>query len=167
MSELSQFDRLMCELGPYDQNIEFIDRPDENYWLVAYSDETVVEVETNDDDSKITLTTILGNLADVVNSDDDQQDDTGLDENEFLTMLLSYNFLWQDSGGIRLALDGPERNVVMLLDVFAGELELGNWAGILNQFVEIGKAWHESFFAASPLASGADDSADETLSLRV
>ena len=60
-------------------------------------------------------------------------------------MLLNYNFLWRDNGGIRLALDRPERNVVMLLDVFVGNLELGNlelgnWVNILNEFTEVGKA---------------------------
>lgn len=165
MPEQNSIVELICELGPFDDDIQVIQQAGDNGWVVAYTDDTVVEIQYDDADGKVTLMTFVGNLDDVSRSSD--KDDPGLDEEEFLTMLLNYNFLWRDSGGIRMAMDGPDRNVVMLLDVFDSDLNLGTFAGILGHFVEVADAWRESFFGDDRPVPSSDEPTHVTPEMRV
>lgn len=180
MPDPDRFLQLICELGPYDDDIEAIQQADEDHWIVHYAD-SYLEIWRNEPDSKLTLSAVLGNIQDVVQpatsgqAGDDETDaedhveagPSKLDCAELYGMLLTYNFLWHSTGGVRMALDSPGENVVMLLDLFGLDLELPNLAGILHQFNQLADNWRTDFFGADTSPTSIDESGNLASAMRV
>lgn len=73
--------------------------------------------------------------------------------------LLQYNFLWPQSGGLRMAIDGTPGQVVMLLDLPLTSLESSRLALALENMADIQRSWREIIplagLASTPASQGA------------
>ena len=128
MSGCSRISQLLMEIGPAFEEIELIQAVDENAWAVVFDEETVVEVEADQSEQKLTLECTLGYLADMPRSragdpidpsgkddpDEPAEESNSVELEELCAALLSVNYLWRDTGGVRMALDGPGGNITLL-----------------------------------------------------
>lgn len=146
----------MCKLRSYDDNVEMIQQMEDNCWIVVYEDGNVVEVQYDEADSEVVLSTMVEDMSDVSNDEEDHADP---DREEFLALLLTFNYLCESSGGVRMALDGPNGNIVMLVDLKGQDIPVDVWSGILRRFVEMAHAWQDAFADEDLARSFSEDAA--------
>ena len=68
---------------------------------------------------------------------------------ERLELMLAYNALWATHGGVRLALDPADRQVLLLLDVPLQNLDLPTLASVLSGFSQLQRGWRAALDAPS------------------
>ncbi len=130
MTSLEHIQRLIEELGPATEEVVEVHQQEEGSWDVSYADETRVGLDHMADQDKLMLTTELGPLP----------EDRKAHSHEFL---LIYNYAWTQSGGIKMGLEAPGGNVVMMFELNASSLDLQTLQGILASFVEKAGCWRE------------------------
>ncbi|HSV47767.1 MAG TPA: type III secretion system chaperone [Ramlibacter sp.] len=64
--------------------------------------------------------------------------------------LLSYNLLWEQTGGARMALGGSEGDVVLLMDVPMAGLDWGTLDTVLRNIADVADAWGRQLQQAAP-----------------
>ncbi len=70
--------------------------------------------------------------------------------------LLSYNLLWEQTGGARMALGGADGEVVLLLDLPVACLDWGTLDAVLRNIHGVAQAWGRQLQQAAPTAPPAD-----------
>lgn len=130
MAGLEQIRAMMDELGPATRMVEEVRQYEDNGWAVVCGENTIIELQFDGGPGKLVFSTDLGKP----------------EENQRLAvyeMLLTYNFLWEDTGGVKMALDRPGGHVVQLYDLDAAELDLGTLQTVLDNFTEKARFWAE------------------------
>jgi hypothetical protein len=64
-------------------------------------------------------------------------------------MMLHYNFMWSETGGVRIALDGSTNQAVVMLEIAIAELDASRMSALLIDLVNIQQAWIEILRACS------------------
>ncbi|MDB5823642.1 MAG: hypothetical protein JWR21_2346 [Herminiimonas sp.] len=120
---------LMQEIGPATLEIDAVMQSEEGSWAVQFDDETVVQIEWADEPSRLVLSSALGQARPEMRL-------------PVYETLLSYNLLWQDTGGVKAALAGPGGEVSLLYEMFADtELSLSDLRTVLLNFMQLTQLW--------------------------
>jgi hypothetical protein len=120
---------LMQEIGPATPEIDAVMQSEEGSWAVQFEDETVVQIEWADEPSRLVLSSALGQARPEMRL-------------PVYETLLSYNLLWQDTGGVKAALAGPGGEVSLLYELFADTaLSLGDLRTVLLNFMQLTQLW--------------------------
>lgn len=120
---------LMQEIGPDMPEIDAVMQSEENSWAIQFDDETVVQIEWADEPSRLVLSSALGQVNPEMRL-------------PVYETLLSYNLLWQDTGGVKAALAGPGGEVSLLYELFADtSLSLGDLRTVLLNFMQLTQLW--------------------------
>lgn len=130
MATLEYVQRLMTELGPLVDQIGLIQQSGDDLWLVVFDEQTAVQIECDETGNKLVFSMIVGPVE-------------GDNRQEIYESLLSYNLLYHDTAGMRLALEGPQGNVVLLVDLCHLDLQVSTLAAFLEVFVTTGLGWRE------------------------
>ena len=134
-----QIQCLIEELGPATEEVDEVQQEDETAWHIFFADETVVVLDFVADQEKLVLSTGLGAPP------ADRRAAT-------YELLLIYNYNWQDSGGIKMALEpeapGPSEGetqgeIVMLFELNANALDLPGLQQVLTNFRAIANPWRD------------------------
>ena len=115
---------MLTELGPELGVLEIAAFEDQQSWAIAVDDDTE-EMLTLDYDAaagKLFITAELGAPP----------SDRLLASYEFL---LQYNLFWADTGGLRMALDGPGGNVVQMYDLPLQGLTAQQLGAVIGSFI--------------------------------
>lgn len=121
---------LLQELGPVTPEIDAVMQQDESCWLLVLEDESSITVEWTGNPDRLVLSTALGRPS----------------ENAQLSVyetLLSYNLLWQDTGGVRMAIDGPNGDVILIYDLFDDHLLVADLQTVVLNLVSIASIWRD------------------------
>ncbi len=119
---------LMQELGPQTDSIDAVIQHETDSWAVQFDDESIVLLEYAKDPDRLVFSTELGSPP----------PERRL---EACQLLLSYNLLWQESGGLKTALGGPDGGALLLLDWMDAEPKLTDLQGRLEHFCRLAAAW--------------------------
>jgi hypothetical protein len=119
---------LMQEIGPGTPEIDAVMQIEEGSWVIQFEDEAVVQIEWADEPSRLVLSSTLGQV------------DPEMRLPVYET-LLSYNLLWQDTGGVKAALAGPDGEVSLLFELFADALPLADLRTVLLNFTHLTRLW--------------------------
>ncbi len=130
MASLEQIQLIIEELGPATEEVLEVQQHEEAAWTVVLDEATAVGLDFMADQEKLVLSMELGAVP----------EDRKTASYEFM---LLYNFNWPQSGGIKLGLDAPEGNVVLMFELNVSQLELPELQHILASFVEKARAWRE------------------------
>lgn len=144
--DAAQLHTLFAEIGPLfdlDQVSEF---DGEASWAVV-ADGTVVTFEADDERSMLVLSAEVGR----------PRDDLRLKVYE---AVLQYNLASRETGGARMALDGPDGAVVLLYDLATGDLETPRLAAVIEEFVAVVRGWRDLLARAPTIASGQEGGFD-------
>lgn len=130
MTTLDEVAALMAALGPHDDEIETITRNSEKEWSVAFDEDTIIMLTFVTDQQKLVLASTLA---------------TPPTEQRLATYqaLLSYNLLWEETGGVTMALGGEHGAVVQLFELGTAGLDLGRLDNVLVNFAEKARTWRD------------------------
>jgi hypothetical protein len=148
--ELTQM--LMQELGPQTPEIDAVLQQDDSNWVLVFEDETSIVIEWADTPARLVLTSSLGR------ANEDAQ--LGIYET-----LLSYNLLWQETGGVRMAIDGPQGEVMMIYDLFDDHLTVADLQTVVLNLTSIAGIWRD-YVRKDPRNSSLPPIGNESVHLR-
>ena len=143
MSNLQRLQKLMSEIGPLVDGIEAIDQEGDDFWLFAFGDDMVVQIQHDEQAHKLVLFTDLGIP--------DEEHRLAIYEE-----LLSFNYLWSETGGVRMAIEAPNGTVSQILDLFTLDLDASTLSTVLQGFCEKAEYWRGFIANFSPPTKGAD-----------
>ncbi len=145
---LQKFQIMMEEVGPEVSDIETVIQNEDRDWAIQFEDQTIVTLEWADNPDKVVLSTILGKPT--------QKNQLSVYET-----LLCYNLLWRDTGGVKMALGGPEGEILLIYEMYMQETNLNEFKTVLLNFLNIAKVW-EVFIQSedNSLNETANDSLD-------
>ncbi|MCO7222958.1 type III secretion system chaperone [Pleionea sp. CnH1-48] len=127
MNRVEQIDLILTELGPA-IDASYIVKHDESNWSIVSSDNLIIDIFYAPEQHKLTLQCDL---------------DKALPQSpELYKMLLTYNCLWQETGGLRVALNS-DNSLVQIFDLFIEELSLPDLITITQNFLERANVWKE------------------------
>lgn len=147
-TNLERMQIMMQEIGPSLPDIEAVIQSEDMNWAIQFSDQSIVMLEWVEDPDRVVLTSLLG-----VPSESMQL--------SVYETLLCYNLLWKDTGGVKMALSGPNGELVVIYELFSTDLTLNDLQTVLTNFVSIAQIWTvyvtgESLPPGMPLPDSAD-----------
>jgi hypothetical protein len=130
MSDRAHVHALMTEIGPALELAEVQEFEQDDLWTLVAGDGTVLFVDYEPKDQRLWLS------ADVCVP-------LPGDRLQLYELILQYNARWQQTGGVRLALDGPEGGIVQAYDLPAAGLDLHRLQNVVSNFRQTLDAWRE------------------------
>ena len=127
-NHLEAIQQIMQALGPSTAEIDAIIQSEETSWAVQLADENVIVIEWADQPPRLVMSATLGR----------PEEDARL---AVYQTLLSYNFLWKDTGGVKAALAGPTGEVVLLVDFHSNPLYEHEVRNLLLDFAQLTTVW--------------------------
>jgi hypothetical protein len=128
LTSLDAIQTLMKELGPQTGNIDAVVQNGDKTWAIQFDSDAVVFLEWDEQPPRLVLSTELGKIGEAR-------------EIEVLRLLLSYNLLWRDTGGVKAALGGPEGAAMLLYECHADSLTLEVLQTVLENFRNSADIW--------------------------
>ena len=138
---------LISQIGPVFPDIDAVIQTEDPSWAIQFVDELVVMIEQLEHPDRMVFSSEIGTVA------DDQElpiyeallcynllwkDTGGLSVYE---TLLCYNLLWRDTGGVKMALGGPEGEILLIYEMYMQETNLNEFKTVLLNFLNIAKVW--------------------------
>jgi hypothetical protein len=105
-NDLGRARMLTTELGLVLPHGAALSQIEESLWTVRLRDNSAVLIRLTDSPERLVLSAILGHAP------ADQQF-------ALYELLLCYNLLWQATGGVRIGMDGPQGELVLVYDFIA------------------------------------------------
>lgn len=127
-TSLERFQIMMEEIGPSMVEIEAVIQSEECNWAIQFDDEKIITLEWADKPDRIVLSSALGMPSQAM-------------QLSVYETLLCYNLLWKDTGGVKMALAGPDGELILLYEMFAVGLNINELQTILINFINISSAW--------------------------
>ena len=141
---------LLTKIGQQMDLDEVVEFEEDNLWVLAFPGDLVVEIDYVEAQNRIYLAANLGKPAEER-------------EAEFYKLLLQYNYLWEETGGARTALDS-EGEVFLVLDLPA-DLEFTELQACLGNFRQTVPSWRSLLSQTSTGAQERAPAEDPDLSI--
>jgi hypothetical protein len=119
---------LMSELGSVLPEELTVSPAEESLWTVRFEDDSALSVQWANTPERLVLSATLGRAQ------ADQQ--LALYET-----LLSYNLLWQETGGVRIGMDGPHGELTMVYDFFEDLLPTSTLRTVVLNLANLAHVW--------------------------
>ena len=130
MAEIDQIRLLLKELGPTLELRGIREESDGTSWGLATQDGTVFYLDFMADQDRLWLSARVGTAKPE-------------DRAELYPLLLQYNAQWQQTGGVRLALEGPDDAVTLAYDLPASGLDLPRLCTVVGNFQDMIAGWRK------------------------
>lgn len=130
MASLEEIATLMEALGPHDDEIETITRNGETDWAVAFDADTILLLTYQAKQDKLVLSMTLATPP----------------EGQRLAAyeaMLAYNLLWEETGGVKMALAGAHGPIVQLFELCTCALDLESLDTVLVNFALKARMWKD------------------------
>ncbi len=128
MARREKIEALMVDLGPVADPLSIEAFDDRQAWGIRFDEDRSVLIDFDEDQGKLFVTRDLGTPM-------------AADRTKLYETLLRHNFHWDQTGGTRLAVDGPGGSVVMIADLGADALDARQLNAFLVRFNEAADAW--------------------------
>ena len=103
---------------------------DRDAWFIGFNETTEIDVELDASGHRVTFQCALGR------PDDARRD-------HLCRTLLQYNYLWRETGGMRMALDGADGQVVQIFDMPSESVDAESVQNVLGNFAQAAAAWRD------------------------
>ena len=121
MASLEQIQLLIEELGPATEEVVEVQQSAETSWDIFIDETESIGIDIMEGQDKLMLSSELGRPPDELQAATWQ-------------WMLVYNFAWQNTGGIKLALEAAGGNVVMMFELNSATLDLPTLQSALINF---------------------------------
>jgi hypothetical protein len=126
--ELTEIRELMNRIGPDNLNIDEVEESEGGKWAIGLANGVVIFADWAPNPSRLVFSTLIGR--------------PNVDRRYVVfESLLTFNSLWEDNPGAKMAANGPEGEVIFLFDWFADNPTLADLNDLLTQFVEYADLW--------------------------
>lgn len=142
MVETDKVDALLTESATLDDQIVAVERHEQSDWMIHFEDRTV-EASLHPDGIRLNFSVAVGAVPPKAPS-------------AVLETLLTYNMAYESTGGVRMGLMNPGRQVHLIADFIAADLNPSSAAAIIHNMREYATVWG-AYLAAS--AQSGDTSA--------
>ncbi len=133
MANVEHINRLFEETGPAMNDVDSVYRTDEFQWTLFFDEERSVDFEFDMPQQKLVLTTNVGCPPEESRS-------------SLFGLLLTYNSLRSDNGGVMMAITGTEIDdqVVQTFELNAAELQLQTLQNVVRNFHQKAELWRQA-----------------------
>lgn len=111
-------------------DLEQLDSDANGHWRLIYSDTDWFEIASDDDRRVLSICQDLAKPAEKSRL-------------AVYAMALQYNYLWTETGGARLALDGPDGSISLSVDIAYELCESDYIENAIRNFREIARSWKD------------------------
>jgi len=126
--ELTLVSELMNRIGPDNLDIDEVEQSGESNWEIGLSSGVVIFVDWAPNPSRLVFSALIGR--------------PNVDRRYVVfESLLTFNSLWEDNAGAKMAVNGAEGEVIFIFDWFADEPTLAEFNDTFRQFVEYADLW--------------------------
>lgn len=139
MSSQDHLHTLMTEVGPRLNLLELTEFEDDASWRLLFDEQTLVMAEYVADEDRLVLS------ANIATPDAN----TPSDRLRIYEQLLQYNYHWELTGSVRMALEGPGGELVQLADLRVSGLDLETLTTALSGFQDKVQGWREALAATA------------------
>lgn len=140
----------MEELGPATDEVTDVLREADASWTIALEDETVIGIDFVEEQEKLLLSTELGEPP--------QERRSFCNE-----LFMVYNFNWVQSGGVKIGLESPNGEYVMMFELNAAGLSLQKLQMVIANMARQTLAWRELIATGMEGATSPESSIDSDL----
>jgi hypothetical protein len=140
MASTEQLNALMAETGAILELAQVVGF-EEGGWALEVDDDTLLFIDHETDQNRIVLSGEVAAVRPAAKA-------------SLHALLLQYNNQWKTTGGVRMALDGPDGSVIQICDVSTAELDAHAFAGTVRVFVDILQGWR-GVLGRDPVNGGA------------
>ena len=130
MAGIDQVRLLLRELGPALELGAIREEPDGASWALATRDGVIFHLEFMADHDRLWLSAEVGTPRPE-------------DRADLHRLMLQYNAQWQNTGGVRLALFGPDDVVMLAYDLPASGLDLARLSSVVGNFQDMIAGWRQ------------------------
>lgn len=130
MPDKAHIHALMTEIGPSLELAEVTEFDQDNLWVLVLRDDVVLFVDYVPEDQRLWLSAEVGVPSPA-------------DRFHLYELMLQYNARWQETGGVRLVLDGPEGGVVQAYDMPTVGLGLHHLQNVIRNFSDMLEGWRK------------------------
>jgi len=141
---------LVQEIGSSSELAEVYADESNLAWSFVFPDGLVLAMDLDEEEGRITFS------AEVDEARADRSAQT-------LELLLRYNYLWHETGGVRMALDGEGGQVLMIYDFSAAELDLPKFVSVLESLADKARAWKQALASNGAPQAEVPESGDAQL----
>ena len=131
MSSKQHLHTLMAEIGPCLNLLELTEYEDDDSWWLVFDQQTVVIADYVAAEDRLVLSATVATPA-------------AADRLRIYATVLQYNYHWEDTGSIRMALEGPAGSLVQISDLRVTGLDLQTLHNGLSNFNDKIHAWREA-----------------------
>lgn len=128
MDDIQQIQQWLQDLGPQTEQIQAIARTGAQDWQIVFEENRHVQLSYDAQLRKLGCMQVLGKPA-------------AARRVEVLETLLSYNLLSKDTGGVVMAMSGPQGDVLQLIELEFHELNPELLKTVLLNFSALGFTW--------------------------
>ena len=154
MSSFEHVQGLMSEIGPILELRGIVEVVDGDRWVLDLDGEHAIVVEYRPADDRLFFTAKVGIPAPEARS-------------VCYELLLAYNAMWRETGGIRMAVNGEDGAVLQIADMAAGDIDASGLGVILENFIGKLVEWTDILSMDPDGGAGDEASADEPVAVRV
>ncbi len=127
-TNLERMQIMMEEIGPSMPEIEAVIQSEEKNWAIQFDDQAIVMLEWAEKPDRLVLSAMLGSPTERM-------------QLSVYETLLCYNLLWKDTGGVKMALAGPGGELILLYELHAADLNVGDLQTVVANFRSIAEVW--------------------------
>lgn len=127
-TSLERMQIMMEEIGPAMPEIDAVIQSEQENWAIQFEDQTIVTLEWAEKPDRVVLSAMLGIPSESM-------------QLSVYETLLCYNLLWKDTGGVKMALAGPNGELMLLYELYVSDLMLNEMQTVLSNFVSIAQVW--------------------------
>jgi hypothetical protein len=119
---------LITELSSVLPHAVVLSQVEESLWTVQFEDGSALSIRRADTPERLVLSASLGRAQ---------------SEQQFALyeVLLCYNLLWQETGGVRIGMDGPQGELVLVYDFFANAPSANTLRTVVLNVAELARIW--------------------------
>lgn len=146
MAALEHVRTLMNEVGPVLDLAEVAELAEARSWALVTKDKTILFVELLEHEDRLWLSAEVGTPG-------------PQDRERLYPLMLQYNMQWQQTGGARLALDGPEGAVVLACELPASDLDGPTLCTVLVNLCGMLEGWRKILAGGGAARAAAETTA--------
>jgi hypothetical protein len=126
--ELTAISELMSRIGPDNLDIDEVEESEEGKWQIDLSNDVVIFADWAPNPARLVFSTLIGR--------------PNVDR-RFVVFesLLTFNSLWEENSGAKMAINGAAGEVIVIFDWFADDPTLADLNELLTQFIEYADLW--------------------------
>lgn len=123
---VNKINLLLSELGPSLELNRIINHEDE-FWTLVFDDEQEMDIQYLDGQEELLISSAM-----VIEEYDNEQ--------KLFKLLLEYNFLYKDTGGVQFALNPDNSDVVLQVSTHLN-VDISHLANLVQQLKELAISW--------------------------